>query len=169
MFQELLHHTAGLLPRDKPRYLMGIGTPQYILEAVEAGIDMFDCVLPTRTARNAQVFTADGPLALRNEKFRMDFRPIDGECRCPTCASHSRSYLRHLFKAREIQAAVLATVHNLSFLQALVRTAREAIAHGRFPEFKRGFLDRYTRGQNSAGNADPVEERDRGVKPDSCS
>jgi queuine tRNA-ribosyltransferase len=158
LFRDLLHHTAALLPRGKPRYLMGIGTPQYILEAIEAGIDMFDCVLPTRTARNAQVFTADGPIALRNEKFKLDFRPIDEACRCPTCTGHSRAYLRHLFKAREIQAAVLATVHNLAFLQALVRGARAAIGRGEFPGYKRSFLDRYSRGQVSAGNADPVGE-----------
>jgi queuine tRNA-ribosyltransferase len=158
VFRDLLHHTAALLPRGKPRYLMGIGTPQYILEAIEAGIDMFDCVLPTRTARNAQVFTADGPIALRNEKFKLDFRPIDEACRCATCTGHSRAYLRHLFKAREIQAAVLATVHNLAFLQALVRGARDAVGRGEFPGFKRSFLDRYSRGQVSPGNADPVGE-----------
>ena len=158
LFQELLHHSAALLPPGKPRYLMGIGTPRYILEAVEAGIDMFDCVFPTRTARNAQVFTADGPLALRNEKYRMDFRPIDPECRCPTCCAHSRAYMRHLFKAREIQAAVLATMHNLAFLQSLLGAIREAIAHGRFPAFKGAFLARYGREQSSTGNADPVEE-----------
>jgi queuine tRNA-ribosyltransferase len=158
VFRDLLHHTAALLPGEKPRYLMGIGTPLYILEAIEAGIDMFDCVLPTRTARNAQVFTPDGPIALRNEKFRMDFRPIDTECRCPTCTGHSRAYLRHLFKAKEIQAAVLATVHNLAFLQVLVRGARAAIARGAFLPFKHAFLDRYTGGQESAADADPVGE-----------
>lgn len=158
VFRDLLHHTAALLPREKPRYLMGIGTPPYILEAIEAGIDMFDCVLPTRTARNAQVFTPDGPIALRNEKFRLDFRPIDAECRCPTCTGHTRAYLRHLFKAKEIQAAVLATVHNLAFLQALVRGARGAIARGEFPLFKRAFLDRYTGGQKTGADADPVGE-----------
>ncbi len=158
MFRDLLHHTAELLPRDKPRYLMGIGTPPYILEAIEAGIDMFDCVLPTRTARNAQVFTPDGPIALRNEKFRLDFRPIDAECRCPTCTVHSRAYLRHLFKAKEIEAAVLATVHNLAFLQALVRGARAAIAKGDFPAYKRTFLARYSAGKSSPANADPVGE-----------
>jgi queuine tRNA-ribosyltransferase len=157
-FQELVHHSAALLPADKPRYLMGVGTPQYILEAVEAGVDMFDCVFPTRTARNAQVFTADGPLALRNEKYRLDFRPLDPACTCSTCQSHTRAYLRHLFKAREIQAAVLATVHNLAFLQSLVRAIREAIVRGEFPIFKRQFLARYGGGQVSAGDADAEGE-----------
>jgi queuine tRNA-ribosyltransferase len=139
---------------------MGVGTPAYILEAVEAGIDMFDCVFPTRTARNAQVFTADGPLALRNEKYRLDYRPIDEQCRCPTCRSHSRAYLRHLFKAREIQAAVLATTHNLAFLQTLLHSMREAIAGGRFSAFKREFLDRYSRGQVSPDHAESRGEVD---------
>jgi queuine tRNA-ribosyltransferase len=160
VFQDLLHHSAALLPVDKPRYLMGIGTPAYILEAVEAGIDMFDCVFPTRTARNAQVFTADGPLALRNEKYRLDFRPIDEECRCPTCEVHTRAYLRHLFKAREIQAAVLATMHNLAFLQSLIHSIRSAIGRGAFSAFKREFLDRYSRGQVSADRADSRGEVD---------
>jgi len=160
VFQDLLHHSAALLPANKPRYLMGIGTPDYILEAVKAGIDMFDCVFPTRTARNAQVFSADGPLSLRNEKYRLDFRPIDEECRCPTCQSHSRAYLRHLFKAREIQAAVLATMHNLAFLQSLLHRIRGAIARGLFSAFKREFLDRYSRGQVSADRADSRREMD---------
>jgi queuine tRNA-ribosyltransferase len=145
VFRDFLHHGAALLPGAKPRYLMGIGTPRYILEAVEAGIDLFDCVYPTRTARNAQVLTLDGPLSLRNEKHRLDFRPVEESCGCPTCRGHSRAYLRHLFKAKEIEAAVLATLHNLSFIQRLVRDIREAVAQGRFRAFKEGFLQRYER------------------------
>lgn len=148
VFQDLLHYSAGLLPDEKPKYLMGIGTPRYILEAVEAGIDLFDCVFPTRTARNAQVFTSRGPIALRNERYRLDFGPIDEECRCETCRMHSRAYLRHLFKAKEIEAAVLATRHNLAFLHDLVRRIRESIASGRFLEFKRDFLARYEEGES---------------------
>jgi queuine tRNA-ribosyltransferase len=143
VFKELLHYSADLLPESKPKYLMGIGTPQYILEAVETGIDMFDCVFPTRTARNAQVFTFDGPISLRNEKHRLDFQPIDGQCLCETCRNHTRAYLRHLFKAREIEAAVLATVHNLTFIQMLVRKIQESITRGRFSAFKKDFLQRY--------------------------
>jgi queuine tRNA-ribosyltransferase len=142
VFRDFLHSSASLLPNDKPKYLMGIGTPRYILEAVEAGIDLFDCVFPTRTARNAQVFTAMGPLSLRNEKYRFDFRPIDEECGCQTCRHHTRAYLRHLFKAREIQAAVLATCHNLAFLQGLVKSIRESISKGDFLKFKADYLSR---------------------------
>ena len=143
VFRDFLHLSASLLPADKPRYLMGVGTPEYILEAVDAGVDLFDCVFPTRTARNAQVFTRDGTLSLRNERFKLDFQPIDPECRCPTCGGHSRAYLRHLFKAHEIQAAVLATRHNLSFIHTLVHDIRMAVELGRFPAFKRDFLARY--------------------------
>jgi queuine tRNA-ribosyltransferase len=145
-FRDFLHYSAALLPEQKPKYLMGIGTPEYILEAVEAGIDLFDCVFPTRTARNAQVFTLSGPLSLRNEKYKMDFQPIDEECRCETCRTHTRAYLRHLFKAREIEAAVLATFHNLAFIQGLVGSIREAVRRGEFPRFKQSFLARYAGG-----------------------
>jgi queuine tRNA-ribosyltransferase len=147
VFQEFLQYSADLLPETKPKYLMGIGTPQYILEAVESGIDLFDCVFPTRTARNAQVFTLDGPLSLRNEKHRLDFEPIDSQCLCDTCRTHTRAYLRHLFKAREIEAAVLATAHNLAFIQGLVRRIRESIGRGEFPALKREFLARYAGGE----------------------
>ena len=147
-FKDYLHFSAALLPAEKPKYLMGIGTPAYILEAVEAGIDLFDCVYPTRTARNAQVLTLDGTLSLRNERFKQDMDPIEPGCRCYTCRNHTRSYLRHLFKAQEIQAAVLATCHNLAFLQKLVRDIREAVAHHAFSQFKQSFLSRY-----DAGNA----------------
>jgi queuine tRNA-ribosyltransferase len=146
-FRDFLHFSAALLPENKPKYLMGIGTPAYILEAVEAGIDLFDCVYPTRTARNAQVLTRDGPLSLRNERFRADTAPIDSECQCYTCRRHTRSYLRHLFKAREIQAAVLATCHNLAFIQRLVVDIRGAISRGDFPGFKLSFLSRYDAGE----------------------
>ncbi|HEY9594476.1 MAG TPA: tRNA guanosine(34) transglycosylase Tgt, partial [Spirochaetia bacterium] len=149
-FQDFLHHAAALLPDDKPKYLMGIGTPRYILEAVEAGIDLFDCVYPTRTARNALVLTADGPLSLRNEKFRLDMRPIEPECCCVACRGHSRAYMRHLFKAKEIEAAVLATCHNLAFIQRLVSGIRDAVDEGRFPQFKRDFLARYEAGGEGA-------------------
>ncbi len=145
-FKDFLHFSADLLPRDKPKYLMGIGTPEYILEAVEAGIDLFDCVYPTRTARNAQVLTPDGPLSLRNERFRLDHGPVDPECTCVACRQHSRAYLRHLFKAKEIQAAVLATCHNLAFIQRLVANIRAAITSGDLPGFKRRFLARYSAG-----------------------
>jgi queuine tRNA-ribosyltransferase len=146
VFRDLLALTAGLLPQGKPRYLMGVGTPQYILEAVENGVDMMDCVFPTRTARNAQVYTRRGPLNLRGEANRLAFGPIDPGCACPTCRRHSRSYLRHLFKSREILAAMLATRHNLHFLQTLMRDIRQAVRMGSFGAFKRSFLEAYNMG-----------------------
>jgi queuine tRNA-ribosyltransferase len=158
VFRDFTHLSAGLLPADRPRYLMGIGTPAYILEAIDAGVDLFDCVFPTRTARNALVFTPDGPLNLRLEANREDFRPIDPSCRCTACRAHSRAYLRHLFKAKEILAAMLATRHNLAFLSVMVRGARAAILEGRFTAFKRAFLSRYGDRQPAPqSGAEPAE------------
>jgi queuine tRNA-ribosyltransferase len=150
VFRDLLTSTAENLPWDRPRYLMGVGTPEYILEAVEDGIDMMDCVFPTRTARNAQAFTRRGTLNLRGEANRLASEPIDPGCSCPTCRRHSRSYLRHLFKSREILAAMLATRHNLHFLMSLMRDIRQAIQEGRFSSFKRSFLDGYKLGLDEA-------------------
>ncbi len=143
LFCELLHFTAPLLPEDKPRYLMGIGTPEYILEAVEMGIDIFDCVFPTRIARNGTVFTSRGTIALKWEKHRLDFTPIEEGCGCYTCSRYSKAYLRHLFKAREILGPVLTSCHNLSFLFRLVRDIREAVSSGTFTAFKKQFLAAY--------------------------
>jgi queuine tRNA-ribosyltransferase len=146
VFRDLLALTAEKLPVDRPRYLMGVGTPEYILEAVGCGIDMMDCVFPTRTARNAQAFTRRGTRNLRNEVHRLAFEPIDPGCSCPTCRRHSRSYLRHLFKSREILAAMLVTRHNLHFLMSLMQDIRQAIRDGRFLSFKRSFLETYQMG-----------------------
>ncbi|MDR2071641.1 MAG: tRNA guanosine(34) transglycosylase Tgt [Treponema sp.] len=143
VFMEYLAYTAALLPREKPRYVMGIGTPGYILAAIEQGIDMFDCVLPTRTGRNGHVFTRRGPLSLKKLENRLDFRPIDETCGCKVCREYSRAYLRHLFKTREILCSMLASYHNLYFLQELVKKAREAIREDRFSAFKKSFLDEY--------------------------
>jgi queuine tRNA-ribosyltransferase len=143
VFVDILSHTARNLPEIKPRYLMGVGTPEYILAACENGIDLFDCVFPTRIARNACAFTRYGTLSLRLEKNKFDLGPIDPECSCSVCARYSRSYLRHLFKAREINASVLVTFHNLSFIQNLIISIRSAIFEGRFREFKREFLQKY--------------------------
>jgi len=135
--------SAGMIPESLPRYLMGVGTPEYILEAVGSGIDMVDCVFPTRTARNAQAFTRSGTLSLKNEANRLNREAIDPTCLCPTCRRYSRAYLRHLYKSREILAATLATQHNLYFLQNLMRAIRNAIREDRFARFKREFLDLY--------------------------
>jgi queuine tRNA-ribosyltransferase len=143
VFTEYLAYCAGLLPADKPRYIMGIGTPEYILEAIERGIDLFDCVFPTRTARNALIFTRGGRLNLRNERFRTDFSPPDPDCGCATCRNYSRAYLRHLFKCGEILACILATRHNLQVIRDLIVSSRTAIRENRFSVFKTEFLRRY--------------------------
>ena len=143
VFAETLSCSAALLPPEKPRYVMGIGTPEYILEAIENGIDMFDCVLPTREGRNGRVYTHGGPIALKKSENTLDFLPIDKECGCKVCRNYSRAYLRHLFKTQEILCSMLASYHNLYFLNALVIDARRAIATGRFPAFKQAFLSGY--------------------------
>jgi len=143
LMYQVLDATLPHLPADRPRYLMGVGTPVNLLECIERGVDLFDCVLPTRNGRSAMAFTARGPLRLRNLKHRDDPRPIDPTCACAACRGFSRGYLRHLFQAREIAAAVLTSLHNVAFYQDLVRGCRQAILEGRFPEFKRSFLETY--------------------------
>jgi queuine tRNA-ribosyltransferase len=123
-------HTAPLLPADRPRYLMGIGTPVDLVEAVSRGIDLFDCVMPTRNARNGQLFTSEGRLSIKNARFAEDSGPLDPACACYTCRTFSRAYLRHLFVAGEIGAAVLNTVHNLRFYLDTMARVREAIVFG---------------------------------------
>ncbi|MDR2470685.1 MAG: tRNA-guanine transglycosylase, partial [Treponema sp.] len=146
VFREFLDMTASLLPPEKPRYLMGIGTPEYILWAVEAGIDMFDCVLPTRTGRTGRVFTRRGHLSLKRAENAVDFLPIDETCSCKVCKTYSRAYLRHLFKTREILCSMLASYHNLFFLHQLTLDSRLAIGENRFVEFKNDFLRSYLYG-----------------------
>jgi queuine tRNA-ribosyltransferase len=143
VFAETLNYTAALLPEEKPRYVMGIGTPEYILDAIENGIDMFDCVLPTREGRNGRVYTRSGPFALKKSENSMDFMPIDKECGCKVCRGYSRAYLRHLFKTREILCSMLASYHNLYFLHQLVLDSRQAIKENRFSEFKKDFMLQY--------------------------
>lgn len=149
VFLHFLNFTAQLLPDEKPKYVMGIGTPEYILEAVTAGIDIFDCVFPTRTARTGMVFTRRGTLNLKKELNAKVFEPIDSTCACPVCERYTRAYLRHLFKANEILGIMLATRHNLEFLERLMAETRTAIENGTFEAFKRTFLDDYAYG--SAG------------------
>jgi queuine tRNA-ribosyltransferase len=127
--------SAPLLPADRPRYLMGVGTPDDLLHAVEAGIDMLDCVLPTRCARNGLLFTSKGRLPIRNQIYADDPKPIDESCRCYTCRTFSRAYLRHLFQAKELLAYRLNSVHNLAYFLSLMRGAREAIREGRFKAY----------------------------------
>ena len=138
-----LDHAAPLLPADSPRYLMGVGKPDDLVGAVERGIDMFDCVLPTRSGRNGQAFTWHGPLNLRNARHAEDTAPLDERCPCPACASYSRAYLHHLVKAGEILGAMLVTEHNLTFYQQLMQTMREAIRAGGFAAFAGDFRRDY--------------------------
>lgn len=146
-FLKFLSYTAGCLPENKIKYVMGIGTPDYILEAISNGIDMFDCVLPTRNARNGSYFTHDGMLSIKQERFAHDFSPVDKECNCKVCRNYSRSYLRHLFKSQEILSSMLASYHNLYFLNNLVKEARDAINNDRFEEYKKLFLTRFKAGE----------------------
>lgn len=140
---DTIAHTTAFLPLDKPRYLMGVGTPPDLLEAVQRGIDMFDCVLPTRNARNAQVFTRAGVLNLRNAKFTEDDSPIDLECDCAVCVRHTRSYIRHLFMAKEILAPRLTTYHNLAFYHRLMADIRQALRTDSFAAYRETFLASY--------------------------
>lgn len=142
---EVVGYTTPLLPTDKPRYLMGTGMPDDLVECVARGIDMFDCVLPTRNARNGQVFTPDGPINLRNARFARDDRPIDETCPCDTCRRHSRAYLRHLFRNQEMNAGTLASIHNLVFYLDTLRRIRQAIGFGRFEHFRQDFHRRFSR------------------------
>jgi len=143
LFYETMAAAAALLPEEKPRYVMGIGTPEYILGAIEQGIDMFDCVLLTREARNGRVYTRDGAFSLKRTENRMDFSPIDKECGCKVCKEYTRAYLRHLFKSKEILCSMLASYHNLYFINELVVNAQKAIENGKYLEYKKNFLSRY--------------------------
>ncbi|MBA3512496.1 tRNA guanosine(34) transglycosylase Tgt [Sphingomonas sp.] len=138
-----LDFAAGMLPADRPRYLMGVGKPDDIIEAVRRGIDMFDCVLPTRSGRTGQAFTADGPLNLRNARFAEDREPLEPGCPCPACSRFERAYVHHLVKSGEILGAMLMTEHNLWFYQRLMEGLRDAIAEGRLQAFAGEFLGRY--------------------------
>lgn len=138
---ESLPAVCNALPADKPRYLMGVGNPTTLLEAVARGVDMFDCVLPTRTARLGTAFSSEGRLNLKNARFARDFGPLDSECGCPVCAVHSRAYLRHLVNTKEMLGATLLTLHNLHYLLDLMRVAREAIEAGTFSELLDAWRD----------------------------
>lgn len=132
---DVLNYVPDMLPHDKPRYLMGVGKPSDLIGAVYRGVDMFDCVLPTRSARNARAYTSEGELNLRNARFAEDNTPLDPDCSCPTCTQYSRAYLHHLIKAGEILGAMLMTHHNLHFYQTWMRHIRTAISEGRLADF----------------------------------
>jgi queuine tRNA-ribosyltransferase len=143
--RHVVEWTTPLLPESKPRYLMGVGPPEDMLHAIEQGIDMFDCVMPTRNARNGSLFTSAGKLNIRNQRFMTDFSPLDPECGCPVCRTYTRAYLAHLYRAGEISALRLNTLHNLFFMLELAANVRSAIRAGRFVAFKQAFLERYGR------------------------
>ena len=145
----ILEYITPKLPENKPRYLMGVGEPLDMLEAVESGIDMMDCVQPTRIGRHGTVFTKYGRLVIKNKVYELDDRPLDEGCDCYACKNYTRGYIRHLFKAKEILGQRLATYHNLHFLIKLMNDSREAIKEGRFKEFKDQFVKNYTQGKES--------------------
>lgn len=148
---EVLDYTVPLLPTDKARYLMGVGSPDCLIEGVIRGIDMFDCVLPTRIARNGTAMTSQGKVVIKNAGYTRDFGPLDPECSCYTCQNYSRAYLRHLFKAEEVLGLRLMTIHNLSFLINLMTNVRQAIMDDRLLDFRKEFFDKYEAGPTKNG------------------
>ena len=150
---EMVDAVMGQLPRDKPRYLMGLGFPEDIVEGVRKGVDMFDCVIPTRHARNGSLFTATGRINIKHARYGRDESPIDEGCGCSTCAQFSRAYLRHLFVARELSSYYLNTVHNLFFYTKLLEEIRAAIRGGRFEQFYRDFKSKWEGGELHHGSS----------------
>jgi queuine tRNA-ribosyltransferase len=144
LLKQVVDYTEPFLPADKPRYLMGVGLPEDILESIERGMDMFDCVIPTRYARSATLFTRRGRIRLTNRRYRRDFYPVDASCTCYCCSNFSRAYLHHLFNANEVLSATLSAIHNVHFYLELVAAAREAIEQNSFADFKREFLAEYS-------------------------
>ena len=134
---EIIETVEPFMPRDKPRYLMGVGTPVNILEAVFRGVDLFDCVMPSRNARHGHIFTSEGVINMNNAKYRLDDRPLDAHCDCPTCRRHSRAYIHHLIKSGEMLAMRLTVMHNLYFYNTLMEKIRDALSQGRYTEFYR--------------------------------
>ena len=143
LIHEISSYTASLLPEDKPRYLMGLGTPPDMLEAISQGIDMFDCVVPTRNGRNGQAFTWNGQLQLRNAGYKEDFTPIDKDCGCMACKNYTRAYIRHLFNTEELLGLRLVSLHNVHFYVKLIELSRQAIGGDRFEKFKKEFVVKY--------------------------
>ncbi len=142
-FLDILQYTAPLLPKDKPRYLMGVGTPDYLIEAAMAGVDMCDCVLPTRIARNGTAMTSKGKVVVRNATYERDFTPLDDECDCYTCRNYTRAYIRHLVKVNEILGVRLLSIHNLRFLTKLMERVRIEIENDNLLNFRNEFYNKY--------------------------
>lgn len=158
----VLDITLAHLPEDRPRYLMGVGSPEDLLEGIARGVDLFDCVLPTRLARNGALYTHRGRINIRNAQYQRDAEPVQAGCTCFTCRSFSRAYLRHLFAARELLAYRLASIHNLHFILDLMRGAREAIGDGSFKSFKENFLEEYEVVPHEARAANRERTKSRG-------
>jgi queuine tRNA-ribosyltransferase len=158
MMFEMVALCDGLLPENKPRYLMGVGKPEDLVEAVGLGVDMFDCVIPTRNGRKGQVFTSNGPLNLTNATFREDFAPIEEACDCYACRTFTRAYLRHLFQAEEILAMRLGSLHNLRFYHRLMEQMRLAIGQGIFTPWKKEFFEKYQTQRNNSLLTDEISE-----------
>ncbi len=145
---DVVEFLAPQMPKDAPRYLMGVGTPEDLVEAVYRGVDMFDCVMPTRNGRTGSAFTSVGKLNIRNAKFAADIEPLDEECACSVCRRYSKAYLRHLYQAKEMLAATLISHHNLAFFLDTMRKVRQAIKSGTFAEFRRAFLNKISEGES---------------------
>ena len=145
LIHEVTEYTASALPQNKARYLMGVGTPLDMLDAISEGVDLFDCVVPTRNGRNGQAFTWSGELQLRNAPFKEDFAPVDKKCACYTCRNHTRAYIRHLFNTDEILGLRLVSLHNIYFYVKLIETSRKAIKEDRFKKFVKDFRVRYSK------------------------
>jgi queuine tRNA-ribosyltransferase len=143
---EVIEEIAPRMPGDKPRYLMGVGTPEDLIEAVARGIDMFDCVLPTRNGRNGQAFTSRGRLNIKNARYADDQRPLDEACECSVCRRHTRAFLRHLYQSGEMLASILLTHHNLAFFLDTMRRVRQAIRSGQFAKFRREYTEQLSSG-----------------------
>ena len=151
LMYEMLEETVPLLPDNKARYLMGVGTPDYLIEGAIRGIDMFDCVLPTRIGRNGTCMTSRGKVIVRDAAYARDFGPVDPECGCPACRDHTRAYIRHLIKAGEMYGLRLTTLHNLHFLINLMKQVRYAILNDSLLDFRREFYEKYYGGKLPAG------------------
>ena len=151
LLKKVVDYTEPFLPEDKPRYLMGVGLPEDILESIERGMDMFDCVIPTRYARSATLFTRRGKIRLTNRRYRRDFFPVDASCSCYCCTNFTRAYLHHLFNANEVLSATLAAIHNVRFYLDMVAGAREAIEANNYTDFKNDFLGEYLRDDGKPG------------------
>ncbi|MDD3966602.1 MAG: tRNA guanosine(34) transglycosylase Tgt [Candidatus Neomarinimicrobiota bacterium] len=157
---DLTQKICDVLPSEQPRYLMGVGKPEDILHSVARGVDMMDCVLPTRNARNGSVYTWDGKINIKNQQYKNDFAPLDNECDCYACRNHSKAYMHHLYRQNEILGMRLNTIHNIHFFLKLTRMAREAVLNAHFPEFYRDFFARYrVEDDHSEANALHREQR----------